>query len=742
MKSLRPTRLRFIALAVLLVLTISLSLNRVSAHGYLLRSIPEDRAVLEHAPARLQYWFSEALEARFTTLSLRNQKGDVVASGAVSPDNNTLLTARLPPNLPDGAYIVDMRIAFASDGHVIAQSIVFFVDKEVSGVNGQAALNQANPLEVVWRILTLSSTILLLGTCLLYSTILVPAWGSKSYRAGLLPPRIMGALNRLMIAGLAVAFIGNIIAMLQQSMAFFDADLAQVISQSLWTVVRVGTRFGDLWSARMLLLVMVSVLFGLSLYLRNDQPETVRPFWTANGWALLLMVGTFSAGSHAAGSIIWPWIATLIDWLHVVGVGLWAGGLAALALILPIALAPYQGDQRRQALLAVMKRFSRLATACVVLVIATGIYSAATWLYTPSDVTSTPFGSALVLKLLLVAGLLLIGFVHHMALQPDRYARWSSFTNRVRNFIPSLRLESLLAFAVLASVGLLSATPVPIPYFIEESVPSPTAAQPVGNLTVNLTITPGGPGVNTYDILVTRSGQPVDGLNIRMQMVNPQRDIRGNWDSTENAENGLYITAGAEIDRAGQWWSLLDITLPDGSVQRAAFNWDITDAASVEQSQPARPQQVIALALVLAAVGWVLYPSAQWVYQRLDLRPASIAIAFSAVVGLILLTIIGIVIIQNTETQYQEALNPPPQVINEIIPDEASLERGKALYESSCPKWQSADQTQLIERLPRTRDDQLFIATGESWQSFPACDASLSTSQRWDIVNFIRTFQR
>ncbi len=735
-------RLRFIALVALFALTTILSFSPVSAHGYLLRSIPEDRAVLEHAPARLQYWFSEGLEPRFTTLTLRNQKGDVITTGEVSPDNNALLAARIPPNLPDGAYIVDMRLAFASDGHVIAQSLVFFVGNEVSGVKGQAAFDQANPLEVIWRVFTLSSTMLLVGICFLYSIVLVPAWGSKTYRAGLLPPRVMGVLNQLVVIGLVVAFTGNIIAILQQTMAFFDADIGQVINQSLWTVVRVGTRFGDLWSARMLLLTLVSVLFGLSLYLRAEQPETVRPFWTANSWALLLVIGTFSAGSHGAGSIIWPWIATLNDWLHATGVGLWVGGLAGLALILPTALEPYQGEQRRQALLAVMKRFSRLATACVVLVITTGIYSAATWIYSPSDVTTTPFGGALVLKLLLVAGLLLIALVHHMALQPDSYAQWTSLTNRVRDFIPSLQLETLMAFAVLASVGLLSATPVPIPYFIQQSVPPLTATQQIGDISIALTITPGGPGVNTYDTLVTRNGQPVDGLKIRLQMVNPQRDQRGIWEVTENAENGLYITAGAEIDRPGQWWSLIDLTLPDGSIQRAAFDWNITDAASVEQSQPPHLQQFITLALVLAALAWVVYPSALWVYHRLDLNPALITVAGAAVVAVVIFTIIGVVIIQNTEIQYEDTLNPPPQVINETIPDEASLERGQALYESACPNWKTADQTRIIERLPRTRDDQLFLATGESWQNFPACDSTLSTTQRWDIVNFIRTFQR
>ncbi len=740
MTRLRSTR--FSALTTLFIFTLLITLRPVAAHGYLLRSIPDDRAVLARAPARLQYWFSEGLEARFSTLTVRDQQGDVVATGNVSPDNNTLLTARLPRGLSNGAYIVDMRLAFASDGHVIAQSLVFFVGKEVGGVDSKAAANWADPLEVIWRTLMLSSTMLLFGVCLLYSTILVPAWGSQSYRAGLLPARVMRALSQVMFAGLVVAFVGNILSLLQQSMAFFDADITRVITQNLWMVVRVGTRFGDLWSARMLLLVLVSVLFGGSLYLRGDQPETVRPFWVANGWAMLLVIGTLSAGSHAAGSIIWPWVATFNDWLHAVGVGLWVGGLAALALIMPIALAPYEGEQRRQALLAVMKRFSRLAVACVVLVIATGIYSAATWVYSPSDVTSTPFGGALLLKGVLVAGLLLVGLVHHMALRPERYARWQAFTRRVSGFIPTLLLETIVALVVLASVGLLSATPVPIPYFIQEGVASPSATQEIGDLSVTVTITPGGPGVNTYDTLVSRNGLPVDGLDVHFQMVNPQRDLRGKWETAENAENGLYISAGDEIDRPGEWWSLLDLTLPDGTTHRATFDWQITDEASVEQSQPPRPQHIIALIIVLVAISWVLYPTAQSVYKRLELSPANVTVAIGAVVGTIVLTIIGVVIIQNSEAQYEATLNPPPQVINVVIPDEASLERGKLLYQSSCPNWESSNRNQFLERLPRTRDDQLFMAAEQGWQGLPACDNALTDLQRWDIVNFIRTLQR
>ena len=72
-----PTRLLFFILLLLL------SVSSVQAHGYIVRSIPEDRATLKHAPAHLQYWFSEALEPKFSGISLRNQSGETLAEGSV-----------------------------------------------------------------------------------------------------------------------------------------------------------------------------------------------------------------------------------------------------------------------------------------------------------------------------------------------------------------------------------------------------------------------------------------------------------------------------------------------------------------------------------------------------------------------------------------------------------------------------------------------------------------------------------
>ncbi|MBE0690119.1 MAG: copper resistance protein CopC, partial [Anaerolineae bacterium] len=149
---------RFRSLAgLLLILVLFVLAPLAGAHGYLIRAIPEDRSVLEHAPARVQYWFSEALEPDFSTITVRDTSGTALAEGGVSENDDKLMAARLPGDLPDGAYIVDLRLAFASDGHVIFESRTFFVGEAVTGVGGVSSSDQAVTLEVVWRALMLTS---------------------------------------------------------------------------------------------------------------------------------------------------------------------------------------------------------------------------------------------------------------------------------------------------------------------------------------------------------------------------------------------------------------------------------------------------------------------------------------------------------------------------------------------------------------------------------------------------------
>ena len=727
-------RLARLFLPLVLVMLI-FGIRPALAHGYIVRAIPENRATLERAPTRLQYWFSEALEPEFSSVTLGDQSGAVLAQGGIDPNNDALMTLQVPPDLPDGAYLVDMRLAFASDGHVVAETRVFFVGEEVSGVVGSQSGYEVNPLEVAWRTLLYASLTLLMGTAALYTYVLLPAWGSGQYVSGGLPPRVMHRLNRIFGAALVLAFAGNILAIAQQSMVFFNTGLNEVVSQGLWQVVRIGSRFGDVWTARLILLALAGVLFGLSIYWRLERPRTVRAFWNANVWVAALLVSTFSVTSHAAGSLRLTWVAVLVDWGHVLAVGAWAGGLAALALVLPTALQPYTGDARRLALLAVLRKFSRLVMMALAVVVATGIYSAFNWIYQPSDVTQTGWGVSLLVKLALIGGLLLVGGLHFLASNPERFQTWSARVERGVNLAHTLRLEAFLALIVLAAAAFLSASAVPEPTFLTENVVAPNATQTVDDLTIHATLSPGGPGVNTLDVVVERDGQPLDNLPVSLQVVNPARDWRSAWQEIPAAGNGLYITTGADIDRDGHWLTLLNI----GDSQRAAFAWDISQEAAVPTSLSPSLLNILALLGVLLSLAWAAYPLAYRFNKWLDWKPMSVAIAGSALIASAVLIVGAVVLVSQSVTDYESMIQPPPQVVNTVLPDADSLAQGRELYTASCAGWDDLDT--LVERLPRTRDEELFLATRDGWRDLPPCAATLTDEQRWHIVNFIRTLE-
>ena len=214
----------------------------------------------------------------FSEIHLRDQAGDIIASGGVDERNSALLTMPVPADLPDGAYIVELRPAFASDGHVIAESRVFFVGEAVGGISGTATDDRAIPLEALWRAALNLANFLFFGSASLFALVLLPAWGNARYKEKL-PPRVMRRLRSLVVGALLLAIAANIVSLVQQSMVFFNAGAAQVLAQNLWQVVLIGSRFGDVWTFRMVLLVFSAALLFAAALLPRALPR-------AGGWHL------------------------------------------------------------------------------------------------------------------------------------------------------------------------------------------------------------------------------------------------------------------------------------------------------------------------------------------------------------------------------------------------------------------------------------------------------------------------
>ncbi len=736
------TKIRFVLSLITLIITFCLTNTSVSAHGYLLRAIPEDRSVLERSPVRVQYWFSEDLEPEFSSIKVMTSEGVVIAEGGVNAENRTMMEARLPTGLANDAYLSELRVAFASDGHVIVETRVFFVGEINTSVTGTTATDQPVPLEVVWRAIILPSMTVLFGVFALYSLALLPAWGNPDFRAGLLPPRVINRLAWIAGIALVVALLGNVFALLQQTSVFFGAGFDRVIRDGLWSVVRIGTRFGDTWNVRMILLVIVGVFLFLSMRLRRDQPETLRAFWVANTWAMALAMGTLSISSHAAGSLLQPWIAILADWLHLIAVGIWAGGASVLALILPVAVSGYQGDIRQNVMRPVLRRFSLIATGCLVLVITTGIYSSLTWFYEPADINST-WGGTWLIKMVLVAILVLVGAGHHITTHPERYAKWTERFKAFRSFIPTLRLEALLVLLVLVSVAMLSATPVPAPPIGELSVVTPTASQTLGDYHLTLTITPGGPGVNTYDMVLLNDGEPYNDASIHFRAVHPQRDLRSVWHVGENIGDGVYVTAGADIDRSGHWWTLVEFLPADETTPYyAAFEWDILANATIETLRTPNVLHVMGVIGIFAGAIFAIHPLLNRFYRKLDLSPVSITIGIISFIVGIAVIVVGAKLGEESNAQFEALVNPPPSAINIMLPTLDSVQRGETLLSTACEGWSDSDTfTTFIRRLDRTRDDDLYQLVTEGGSGLPACANTLTENERWDIVNFLRSLE-
>ncbi|MDO4253800.1 MAG: cytochrome c oxidase assembly protein [Kocuria sp.] len=123
--------------------------------------------------------------------------------------------------------------------------------------------------------------------------------------------------------------------------------------------------------------------------------------------------------------------------LHLVGVSAWVGGLIALVWLSPLlvqdrskARLPASSQERRESKpehaahgrevslhAAVLNRFSNLALWCFVVVLASGVINAAVRIGTLTQLTS-PYGTLVVVKLMLTVLLGVAGYVHRRSVIP------------------------------------------------------------------------------------------------------------------------------------------------------------------------------------------------------------------------------------------------------------------------------------------------------------------------------------
>lgn len=327
------------------------------------------------------------------------------------------------------------------------------------------------------RLLLLGAVWVHLAACVAlvggFSTLLLagPARGATARRWD-------GRLVRWAQALVLVALASGVIALLARTALFENRPGAALEPRAVWNAV-LDTWPGLVWLARHGLLVLLGVFLIMPLDVAG------RSSWiAARGQALLLAalaLALTSASSHAAAVSPGTAWAVAGDVAHLLGTGVWAGGLIALGLLLRLAGRETGADALPYAVVAA-RRFSRVALIVMLALIASGVAGAITQVESIAGLAGTIHGRLLLAKLAVLVPVLAIAVVNRTRILPAL-----ATPGAVRRLALFVAVEAGLALLLLALAAAMTLTtparhgdpvwPLPFRLSLETLLDVPVARQ-------------------------------------------------------------------------------------------------------------------------------------------------------------------------------------------------------------------------------------------------------------------------
>ena len=338
------------------------------AHATLLKTIPTNGAVLASAPTAVTVVFDDSVRVAKGNAAVDNAtQGSVLAGTATARGRE--LTIPLKP-LADGAYSVRWSIV-SDDGHREEGVLAFAVG--AGSTTPHSVLGASVPL--TWSDILLRS--------LYYLGVLA---GAGFAVFALLAGRIVGAALRRPLSHLV----------------FFALLLAFLGGSGILHAAPPGTRFALV----MKIALTVSLAGGAAAALAPTLPLLLPVAYAA---ALALLAAPSLSG-HALDRDQPRVLAVIADLAHMGSAAVWFGGLIAIVYALPRAT---EDDATRR---AAVRRFSQAALFSVIVLGATGIARALTELSTVSQIWSTSYGRALLVKTAIFVPLIGLGALNRTVL--------------------------------------------------------------------------------------------------------------------------------------------------------------------------------------------------------------------------------------------------------------------------------------------------------------------------------------
>ncbi len=550
------------ALLVLAGLWLLASALPASAHALLRSSDPAAGADLERAPRQVLLTFTERPDPGLSVVHVLDSTGRPVEGGRAQlvPGHPLQLAVPLGP-LGKGAYTVTWRTVSRTDGHVTAGSFAFGIGVAAPTAANAGTVSTGPPpdwIAIVGRFFFDAGTIVLLGAA----------------AAGLLVFRPAGTFSpsRWLLGGALAAAVAGLVVQVAAERSRVGVSFGKLLSSPTGRAL--------LGQAAALVVVVAAVALLLRFRDRVGRGRTASLALLGGGAAAAMLL--HADGGHASSKPL----DLLVQWAHLLAVGVWIGGLAWLLLGLRGAPAPASAAAR----------FSRLATAAILVVAATGLTRAVAETGSWSGLFHTSFGHTLLLKVGLFAVVGALGAANRFILVP-RLTRAANPAAASRVGVPvgnpaaggpgrtlpanpagtapgdaaggpgapasSASSGGGRAAGVLRLVAALLSELPPASYVTATKARAPAQVSVTGNdyatsVRLTLTATPGAAGINVFQARVVDydSRKPVTAARVSLRFTLPSRPDVGEatLDLKQQAgAAGAWGGQGGQLSIAGSW---------------------------------------------------------------------------------------------------------------------------------------------------------------------------------------------
>jgi copper transport protein len=579
--SARP-RIGLGALAAFAALALFLSApETASAHAYLIRTSPTASGVLNSPPKQVSLTFDEAVEPRFATVSVTNVNGTQETTAAVSrsPSNPDTLIVPVRHGLPQGWYLIYWR-AISVDGHPVQGAFTYAVGPnpgpapqfKVPSISATAVTPQL--LIARWvMFLSVMIAIGLLAMRLVIARVAVRRVADTSLRS-------------ISIAFVVASLVGLIAIPVYLDFSIANDSLRSVFNLAALVPLYRVTAFGRGLVKMEICFALFSVAAWIALWLdRPGRPlRSVAELGAAIGAALAAVAVLFIPGSIGhAGQTSPRGLSIPFDGLHLISGSIWLGGLVGL-LILWFSV----GDRRRVPVLSVVvPRFSAVALASVLVLLATG--TGATIIHMPAvnALWETGYGVAILVKIGLLACAVALASGNLLRTKP----RLVAARTRPELGVPAARLlrrlisgEAIIVTGAVFTAALLSSLAPPPPAFALQN----SALTQVGPGRVAATVNRAGyklqvlvspnkaAAPNSFALRITKNGVPVRGATVtllfnHLEMQMPQQEY-----ALRETRPGIYSRAAPALIMVGKWALTFQVA-PQGAPPFTALIVDQAD---------------------------------------------------------------------------------------------------------------------------------------------------------------------